>query len=151
MPNRPIQLEKIGKYRHMPANSDSISAISVEKAGLSPKPKRRRSSGVQIILWASPTASAMPARLAWMLAMSAGVPGRMTIRCDAAGAAFILERHLVAALQRQHRAGLVGRGNFQRQRFQNGADAADLIGVGSGQLAAVIERILQPDADIAAH
>src|SRR6266849_9172616 len=62
------------------------------------------------------------------------------------------ERYRVAALEREHVARLPGRGDLQRQVLEDGADARHLVGIGLRQLPlADEERILEPDADIAAH
>src|SRR6266404_5154650 len=58
----------------------------------------------------------------------------------------------IAALELQDVARLRRAGDLKREIFQDGADAADLIGIGLGELAlADIDRVLEPDADIAAH
>src|SRR6266550_1318793 len=58
----------------------------------------------------------------------------------------------VAALELQYVARLRRAGDLEREIFQDGADAADLLGIGFGELAfAEIDRILKPDADAAAH
>src|SRR5260221_12232428 len=63
-----------------------------------------------------------------------------------------LEGDLVAALELQDIARLGGAGDLEREIFQDGANTADLLGIGLGELAlAEIDRILKPDADAAAH
>src|ERR1700689_3150068 len=62
------------------------------------------------------------------------------------------EGYSVAALERQHLARFLGRRDFERQVFQDEADAPHLLRVRLGELAlADIKRILEPDAHIAAH
>src|SRR5215813_9473060 len=62
------------------------------------------------------------------------------------------EGDLVAALQLQHRAGLVRRRDVERQLLEDLADAPDLLGVALGQPpGAEIDAVLEPDAHVAAH
>src|SRR5487761_1784173 len=64
----------------------------------------------------------------------------------------ILEGDPIAALERQHLARFFRGRDFERQVFEDGADALHLIGVALGELAlADIKRILEADADAAAH
>src|SRR5215467_12905525 len=52
----------------------------------------------------------------------------------------------------QHLARVGGGGDLQRQVLEDGADAADLLGIALGELAlADINRIFEPDPDIATH
>src|SRR4029079_5018245 len=62
------------------------------------------------------------------------------------------EIHLVAALERQDFARLVGRGDFEAEALDDLAHLGDLLRVRLGQLAgADPERVLHADADVAAH
>src|SRR5476649_2902302 len=63
-----------------------------------------------------------------------------------------LECDPVAALELQYLPRLARAGDLERQVLEDAADTADLIGIALGELAlADIDRILEPDADIAAH
>src|SRR4051794_33676289 len=63
-----------------------------------------------------------------------------------------LEGDPVAAFELQYLTRLGCAGDFQRQVLQDRADATDLVGVRLGELPlADIDRILEPDTDIAAH
>src|SRR6516225_11901023 len=68
------------------------------------------------------------------------------------GTTGFLELHAVRALEPKRRARL-GRGcDFKAQFLDNAADLRDLLGIAFGELARTdIERILKPDADVAAH
>src|SRR6185295_18415839 len=62
------------------------------------------------------------------------------------------ERDLVAALEREDLARLIGRGDLAAEPFENLAHIPDLLGVALGELAGPDpERILHADADVAAH
>src|SRR5689334_25290548 len=62
------------------------------------------------------------------------------------------ERHLVAALELQHGAGLIRRRDVERQLLDDLADAADLLGIALRQPpGAEIDAVLEPDPDIATH
>src|SRR5216684_5296750 len=63
-----------------------------------------------------------------------------------------LEGYPVTALELQNITRLARTGDFKRQVLEDGSDAADLIGIRLGKLPlADIDRVLEPDANIAAH
>src|SRR5476649_647079 len=63
-----------------------------------------------------------------------------------------LEGDPITAFELQYLTRLRRAGDFERQVLQDGADAADLIGIRFGELTfADIDRILKSDTDIAAH
>src|SRR5207302_8330463 len=62
------------------------------------------------------------------------------------------EADLVAALQLQHLAGVVRRGELEAEAFDDLPGPGDLLGIRFRQLAgADPQRVLQADADVAAH
>src|SRR5689334_14896068 len=62
------------------------------------------------------------------------------------------KRHRIATLQRQRLARLGRARDLERQVLEDRADPAHLLGIALRQLAlAEIERVLEPDPDIAAH
>src|SRR5947209_211460 len=66
--------------------------------------------------------------------------------------AFRSEADLVAALQLQHRAGIVGGGEFEAEALDDLPGLGDLLGIRLRELAgADPQRILQADANVAAH
>src|SRR5262245_41279642 len=62
------------------------------------------------------------------------------------------ESDLVTTLERQDLAGVVRRGDFEAEAFEDHPRLLDLLGVRLGELAGPDpERIFKADADIAAH
>src|SRR5690349_19594145 len=143
MPGSPRQVEKLAKVRQRPTKVPSRSAISTSKAGWSPKPYLRISADVEVILSASPIARAIARSPAWIRSESP-TSATLIVRSPA-----MSECHPVAALQAEHSARLVRCRDLQRQAFENAPYAADLLGVGFGELAAIVEAVFQPDADAA--
>ena len=62
---------------------------------------------------------------------------------------FGLERHLIGTFEREHLAGLIGRGDLVAEVLQDPPDLDDLLRIASGYLAsAQVDAVLKPHTNI---
>src|SRR5262245_2569014 len=80
------------------------------------------------------------------------VPRTPTRRTSSGAGRPISEPDLVATLELEDLPRLIGRRDLQRQRFEDAADPADLVGIRFRQLTlAEIEAVFQADSHVGAH